>query len=213
MVSRCWVILVWTESNLERNPSGDESPKRPARIGSQLSSPTRAEGNSPDSPATGWLGPGAGGTCIALEGPGAESGPWGAESATRVKGLSLALSLGPAVEDLLTEPTLSTCGVLLPSNLESKLLSLSKTDAKVPASNTMEGGGGAPPAEAVEFQQYYQYSEYYLNYHQYPPTVNQRGKITTGMDTWDSMDTLLAESSAIGGDLALALAFPFATHF
>ena len=71
------MIVVWTESNLERNPSGGESPKRPARIGSQLSSPTLAEGNSPDSSAKGWLGPGAGETCIAFEGLGAAQDPGG----------------------------------------------------------------------------------------------------------------------------------------
>ena len=60
---------------------------------------------------------------IALEGQGAASGPWGAKSETSVRGLGLALSLGPAVEDLLAEPTSSNCGVLLPSNLERKVLS------------------------------------------------------------------------------------------
>ena len=46
---------------LEEHPSGSESPKRPARSGSHLSSPSLAEGNSPDPSATAWLGPGAGG--------------------------------------------------------------------------------------------------------------------------------------------------------
>ena len=86
----------------------------------------------------------------------------------------------------------------------------------VPASKTAEVGGGAAPLVEIEFQQYYQYFEYYpnyLNYHPHSPTVNQGGKITTGTNTWDSIDTLLAASSTTGGDLALALAFPFETRF
>ena len=95
---------------------------------------------------------------IALEGPGAASGSWGAESETWVRGLGLALSLGPAVEDLLAEPTSSNCGVLLPSNLERSIKFL-KNRCQSPGVKYNGGGrgGGPPPVEAVEIQHYQYY--------------------------------------------------------
>ena len=57
-----------------------------------------------------------GGTCVAMEGPGAESGPWGAISENLSYGVRPSISLGPADGDLLTEPTFSQGGVYTPQN-------------------------------------------------------------------------------------------------
>ena len=57
-----------------------------------------------------------GGTNVAMEGPGAESGPWGGGHIWNLSyGVRPSMSLGPADADLLTEPTFSQGGVYTPT--------------------------------------------------------------------------------------------------
>ena len=66
----------------------------------------------------------------------------GAVSETWAKGLGLAISLGPADGDLLSEPTCSRGGGLRPRNSSSISLSLAKAEFIRLASKTAAGGGG-----------------------------------------------------------------------
>ena len=56
-----------------------------------------------------------GGTNVAMEGPGAESGPWGGHIWNLSYGVRPSISLGPADGDLLNEPTFSQGGVYTPT--------------------------------------------------------------------------------------------------
>ena len=78
------------------------------------------------------------------EGPGAKTGLWGAttgtcgaESGTLAKGLGLTLSLGPAVGDLLSDPSLVIKGTRL-SNVFIMLLTRSK---KAVSTTVVDWGG------------------------------------------------------------------------
>ena len=82
------------------------------------------------------------------EGPGAKTGLWGAttgtcgaESVTLTKGLRLTLSLGPAVEDLLSDPSLVSKGIRL-SHLFIILLTRSKNDVSTTVVDWGETGDG-----------------------------------------------------------------------
>ena len=131
----------------------------------------------------------AGETCVAVEGPGATSGPWGAASGpwgavseTLAMGLGLAISLGPTDGDLLSEPTCSRGGVLRPRNSSSISLSLAKAEfiRLAPKTAATGGGGGLVTLVDIEPQLHYQQFEYsliLLNSFRYPPNVDQGVKL------------------------------------
>ena len=76
-------------------------------------------------------------------------------------GLGLAISLGPADGDLLSEPTCSREGVLRPRNSSSISSSLAKAEFIRLASKTAAaGGGGGVTSVDIEPQLHYQQFEY-----------------------------------------------------
>ena len=110
-----------------------------------------------------------------------------AVSETLAMGLGLAISLGPADRDLLSEPTCSRRGGLPPRNSSSISLSLAKAEFIRLASKTAaagEGGGGCVcvcvlvTLVDIEPQlQRFEYSLILLNSFRYPPNVDQGVKL------------------------------------